>query len=53
MPDYDPTADDDWDDRAREAGLGVLPRTTLTDLRSALKEGLVHCCMDTWYVTHH
>ena len=43
---------DEWNDQARDGGLGVKRRSDLLDLRSALKrKGLVHSYADKWYVT--
>ena len=43
---------DEWNDQARDAGLGVKRRGDLLDLRSALKrKELVHSYADQWYVT--
>ncbi len=43
---------DEWNDQARDAGLGVKRRGDLLDLRSALKrKGLAHTYADKWYVT--
>ena len=43
---------DDWNDQARDAGLGVKRRGDLLDLRSALKrKGLAHSYAEKWYVT--
>jgi hypothetical protein len=44
---------DEWNDKARENGLGTKRRMTLMDCRKALKDkGLVHSHMDRWHVTH-
>jgi len=44
---------DEWNDKARENGLGAKRRMTLMDCRKALKDkGLVHSHMDRWHVTH-
>ncbi len=43
---------DEWNDQAREAGLGVKRRGDLLDLRSALnRKRLAHSLADRWYVT--
>ena len=43
---------EEWNDIARAEGLGVRRRTTLMDLRKALKDKrLVHTYADRWYVT--
>ena len=43
---------DEWNDQARDAGLGVKRRGDLLDLRSALKrKGLTHSYADKWHVT--
>ena len=43
---------DEWNDQARDAGLGVKRRGDLLDLRSALKrKGLAHSYAAKWYVT--
>jgi hypothetical protein len=44
---------EEWNDKARENGLGAKRRMTLMDCRKALKDkGLVHIHMDRWHVTH-
>ena len=43
---------DDWNDQARDADLGVRRRSDLLDLRSALKrKRLVHSYAEKWHVT--
>lgn len=44
---------DDWNAKAREAGIGTRRAATLVDLRSALKSrGLVNCYGERWTVRH-
>jgi hypothetical protein len=44
---------DEWNDKARENGLGTKRRMTLMDCRKALKDKrLIHTYADRWYVTH-
>lgn len=44
---------EEWNDRAREAGLGLNRKADLTDYRTALKrKKLIHTYDDRWYVTH-
>jgi hypothetical protein len=43
---------EEWNDKAREHGIGANRRATLMDLRKALKDkGLIHGYADRWYVT--
>jgi hypothetical protein len=43
---------EEWNEKARENGLGVKRRTDLMDYRSALKtKRLIHTYRDRWYVT--
>jgi hypothetical protein len=43
---------DEWNDKARDNGIGTSRRATLMDLRKALKDkGLVHSYADRWYPT--
>ena len=42
---------EEWNERAREEGIGVKRRATLMDLRKALKDKkMVHCYLDRWHV---
>lgn len=44
---------DEWNEKAREVGIGTKRKATLYDIRNKLKDKkLVHSTMDRWYVTH-
>jgi hypothetical protein len=41
---------EEWNERAREEGIGVKRRATLMDIRKALKDKkMVHCLLDRWH----
>jgi hypothetical protein len=43
---------EEWNERARDEGIGRKRRATLMDLRKALKDkGMVHCSSDRWHIT--
>jgi hypothetical protein len=43
---------EEWNEKARENGIGISRRATLMDLRKALKDNkLVHVYADRWYLT--
>jgi hypothetical protein len=45
---------DEWNEKAKAAGIGVRRRATLHDIRSNLKsKGLVREFNDRWFVQHH